>query len=433
MPVKIYEVINNSLADLAGIKAGMQLVSINENEINDVLDYEFYVKDKNILLYIKTEEKILRKISIKKSEYQDLGLKFETYLMDKQHSCKNKCIFCFIDQLPKGLRESLYFKDDDERLSFLFGNYITLTNLSEKEAQRIIKLHISPVNVSVHTINKELRVKMMGNRFAGEKLNYLYSFAKAGIKINCQLVLCPGINDGEELKYSLNELEKLLPSLNSVAVVPVGVTKFRKGLYKLSEFNEISASNVIDIVNEFGEKFKNKYKKRLVYAADEFYIKARKKIPEYSYYDEFSQLENGVGMMALMKHEFDLAIKNEESSNVHKKSTIITGVAAYSFIKNLVDEVKNKWHNLDCQVIAINNDFFGITIDVTGLITGKNIINQLKNIDLGDELIIPSVMLRKEQDMFLDNITVSDIEKELNIKVKIALSDGAGFLYVLID
>ena len=434
VPVKIDEVTLRSLADLAGIKSGEILISINNNEINDGLDYEFYIKSKNILLYIENINGEKRKISIKKSEYQELGLEFNTYLIDKQHSCKNKCIFCFIDQLPKGMRESLYFKDDDERLSFLFGNYITLTNLNDKEVKRIIDMHISPINISVHAMNKELRVKMTGNRFAGEKLKYLFDFAKSGIIINTQLVLCPGINDGEELIYSLNELEKLMPLLSSIAVVPVGLTKFRENLFKLDEFNKETAKAVIDIAESYGEKFINKYKKRIIYPADEFYIKAGLNIPPYEFYDDFAQLENGVGLIALMKNEFMQALKFEDKKEIqNRKITLATSVSAYPFICSLVDEAKNKWHNLDCNIIPIVNDFFGETIDVAGLITGTDLISQLKNKDLGDKLLLPAVILRKEQDKFLDDITVEQLSDILEVPIGMVPNNGAEFLYALIE
>lgn len=423
MSVIIKDVIRGSVAEKSGIKPMDTLISINKSEIVDVLDYRFLSMDEKLkVCYINSKgKKIYRKI--KKAENEDLGLVFETYLMDKQHSCKNKCIFCFIDQLPKGLRESLYFKDDDSRLSFLFGNYITLTNITEHEIERIIKMHISPVNISVHTTNPELRVKIMKNRFAGESLKILKKLADAGIKINCQLVLMPEINDGEELKRSLNDLLKF-PSVSSIACVPVGVTKFRENLPELKTYNKQSAKQVIDIVEEYGQKSLEKFGERKVYVSDEFYLLAGMEIPQFDFYEDFPQLENGVGMISLLEKEVKDALMLEEAVDVNKNISCVTGEAAYELISKTVDMARNKWHNFNCKVFPIKNNFFGEKINVAGLIVGKDIIEQLKGKDLGETLLIPSVMLRRERDMFLDNIEVKDLEKELNVKVRIVDNDG---------
>lgn len=411
-------VIKNTPAYKKEIKVGEELISINGNEIIDVLDYRFYQSSSVLNIVIKDNDNIERTIIISKGEYEDLGLEFETYLMDKQHSCRNKCIFCFIDQLPKGMRESLYFKDDDSRLSFLFGNYITLTNLTEHEINRIIKMHISPINISVHTTNPELRVKMMNNRFAGKTLDYIYRFAKAGIKINCQIVSCPGINDGDELIRTLTDLTKLYPSVECVAIVPVGLTRYREGLYPLTEYTKETASQTLDIIEKFGDMCVEKYGNRIVYASDEFYLKAEREFHSADYYGEFEQLDNGVGIIPLLKDEFDFALTDDTLYLDKPRSfTIACGVSVEDTMKKLVKSATKQFPLLKGKVIGIKNDFFGGGINVSGLVTGRDLTTQLKNIDLGDELLIPSVMLRREGDIFLDDVSLDEAEKELNIKI----------------
>ncbi len=429
MAVLIRSIEEGSPAFKAGILPESKLISINKNEIFDVLDYRFYQNEKRLKLKIEKCGKI-KTYRIKKDEYEEIGLVFDTYLMDEQRSCKNKCVFCFIDQLPKGMRQSLYFKDDDSRLSFLFGNYITLTNITEHEIERIIKLHISPINISVHTTNPELRCKMMNNRFAGEALSVLKRFADAGIAINCQLVLCPGYNDGEELRRSLTDLTAL-DTVQSIAAVPVGLTAHREGLVKLEPFNEKTASEVLDILNEFSDLTLEKYGKRRVFGSDEFYILSKRTIPDCSYYEDFLQLENGVGMWSLFFDEAQKAMDMDFADAVlqgQRKITVATGESAYPLIKNIVDIACEKWHNLYCDVIQIKNNFFGGHITVTGLITGSDLIEQLKDKDLGEELLISSSMLRNEQDKFLDDITTETVEKELNVKLRIIENDGFEFI-----
>ena len=417
--VEIKSVIVNSPAFKAGIKGNDKLITINNNEINYVLDYHFYASDENLTLLLNDN----KKIKIKKEEYEDLGLEFETYLIDKQRACKNKCIFCFIDQLPKGMRESLYFKDDDSRLSFLFGNYITLTNITDKEVERIIKMHISPINISVHTTDKELRCKIMNNRFAGNSLKYIKKLNDAGIKINCQLVLMPGINDGNHLKSTIDDLLKY-ENVQCIAAVSVGLTKFRDGLYPLRPYTKDEAKSVIDIIEN-----KNNNNKR-VFASDEFYLKAELPIPCEDFYGDFHQLENGVGMYSLFAAETMRALETTQQKPKIKKSCA-TGVAAFPLISNIVDKAKLKWHNLNCKVYKIENNFFGENITVAGLLTGKDIIEQLKDKDLGDLLLLPSNMLRHEKDMFLDNVTVEELEKALNVKVEFISDDGYEFIDAL--
>lgn len=432
MSVKIFSVDKDSPAEQAGIRPGETLVSINSNEICDVLDFRFYETNKHLTIELADSQQKRRTVSIHKGEYEPIGLEFETYLMDEQHSCRNRCVFCFIDQLPKGMRNSLYFKDDDSRLSFLFGNYVTLTNMSEHDVDRIIKMHISPINISVHTTNPELRVKMMGNRFAGKSLDILYRLAQAGIKLNVQLVLCRGLNDGMELERSLGDLEKLYPSVQSVAVVPVGLTRFRDGLYPLQPYDNVSAEEVLRIVDRFGSEFEKKYHERVCYCADEFYLKAGQPIPAAEFYGDFDQLENGVGLMASLKQEFEQALADCKIPERPRKVTIATGTAIYPFLNELLDELRIKCHNLTCNVVPIKNNFFGHTINVAGLVTGGDILDQLRGVSLGDRLIIPNVMLRHGTDVFLDDVTLGNLQTEFNTEIVAVSNDGYELLNAVV-
>ncbi|MBR6510589.1 MAG: DUF512 domain-containing protein [Clostridia bacterium] len=428
MSVIIKSVLKGSIADKKGLKPCDTLLSIDGNEIMDVLDFRFYQNNEKLKLsYINSKNRI-KTVKIKKAEFEELGLEFETYLMDKKHSCRNKCIFCFIDQLPKGLRDTLYFKDDDSRLSFLFGNYITLTNITEHEVERIIKMHISPINISVHTTNPELRVKMMNNKNAGEALKIINRLNDADIKLNCQLVLVPEVNDGEELERSLKDLTAL-KNVECIAAVPVGLTRYREGLAEISPFNKEASLKTIEIIDRFGDECIKKYGNRRVFAADEFYILAEKKLPEASYYEEFLQLENGVGLVSLFESEVFEAI-NLYDYNLDKKRiiTVVTGEAAFPFISEMVDNIGKKWDNLNCKVKCIKNDFFGGKITVAGLVTATDILKQLKGEELGEELLIPSVMLRDGKDMFLDSITLEELSQKLNIKITPVDNDGYQFL-----
>lgn len=429
MSVIISDVEKKSPAYKKGIKPLDTLVSIDGNAIMDVLDYRFYQNNSKITVEFINKKGKIKTVKIKKKEYEELGLEFETYLMDEKRSCRNKCVFCFIDQLPKGLRDSLYFKDDDSRLSFLFGNYITLTNITEHEVERIIKMHISPINISVHTTNPELRVRMMKNKNAGKVLDIIKRFNDAGIKINCQMVLVPGMNDGKELERTLSDLT-VLENAECIAAVPVGLTGHREGLEKISPFNKETATSVIRIIDRFGDECIEKYGERRVYAADEFYILAERKMPDASYYGEFLQLENGVGLVPLLLREVDDAINITDYKLTNKRIiTMVTGEAAFPFISQIVDKIKNKWDNLECKVIAIKNNFFGGKITVAGLVTATDIKEQLEGINLGEELLIPSVMLRDAGDMFLDSVTVEQLSNDLNVKITAVDNDG----YVLLD
>lgn len=427
MAVKITKIIKKSIADKNGIKAGDTLININDNEIVDILDFRFYEVSKKLKLDLLDANGKAYTLIIKKSEYDALGLEFGSFLIDEEHSCRNKCIFCFIDQMPPGMRDTLYFKDDDNRLSFLTGNYITMTNMTEAEVDRIIKMHISPINISVHTTNPELRCKMMNNKFAGEALNFLYKLADAEIAINVQIVLCPGINDGEELKRTLDDLGKLNKSIQSIAVVPVGLTKYRKDLYPLNLFNKSSSRDVISVIKEYQTRFLEEIGTRLVYLADEFYLSAGEAIPDISKYEDLCQLENGVGMTALLEDEFNFALLDTVCKKVEESVTIVTGELARPLIQKLLDKAVDKY-NVVGNVVAIKNNFFGDTITVSGLVTGRDLIEQLKCEKHADKILIPESMLRKQQDVFLDDIRVSDIEKELKVKVEVVPVEGQAFL-----
>lgn len=414
MAVKIFDVTTGSHADKAGIKKGETLLSINSNEIVDVLDYRFYQVNRKLTLEVEDENKNVRTVEMTKGEYEEIGLEFETYLMDKQHSCRNKCIFCFIDQLPKGMRESLYFKDDDSRLSFLFGNYITLTNITEHEIDRIIKMHISPINVSVHTTNHELRCKMMNNRFAGDTLKYLKRFADAGITLNCQIVSCPGINDGDELVRTLTDLENL--GVNMTAIVPVGLTRYRENLYPLVPYNKETAGQTIDIIEKMGDECVKKHGRRIFFPGDEFYLLAEREIPSPEFYEDFSALEDGIGMIAYLTD--DVGWKLEEldaDESLCHKVTIACGEGVFPYMKRIMSMINEKFPNITINTRAIKNNFFGGGVNVSGLVTGGDLIDQLRGDDLGDRLIIPSSMLRFENDLFLDDVSTDDVERELGV------------------
>ncbi len=432
MSVTISGVEKHSPADKKGIKAGDSLISINGNEINDVLDYRFWLNDTKLVLSVRTAAGKVTSHTIKKDEFDDIGLEFDTYLMDKQHSCKNKCIFCFIDQLPKGLRDSLYFKDDDSRLSFLFGNYVTLTNLDDKETDRIINMHISPVNISVHTMNPELRVRMMANPRAGECLKYIKKFADAGIAINSQLVLCPGINDGEELRFSLSELFRYYPAMQSIACVPVGLTKYREGLCPLNTYTKETAAQTIDIIDGMNREFEREHGVKIAYASDEFYLLAEREMPSYDYYDDFPQLENGVGMWTLLKDEFKEALGKCDIKEKNRHVTVVTGSAATPLIQELAHTAMERIKGLDVRTVEVKNRFFGESITVSGLITGGDILSTLEGTDCGEEIIIPPNCLRSEGDMFLDNMTVDELSSALKVNVRRNGNSGAELLAAMI-
>lgn len=426
MAVVIDSVAPRSKARWHGIKPGDKLLEINKNKINDVLDYRFYITDEKLELLIETKSGKKRTVKIRNRQGSEIGLSFATYLMDKQRRCANNCIFCFIDQLPEGLRESLYFKDDDSRLSFFFGNYITLTNLKQEDIDRIIKMHISPINISVHTTNPELRVKMMGNKRAGQVLDYIRQLADAGIELHTQLVLCPGYNDGEELTRTLNDLGKLYPSLKSIACVPVGISCHRDGLTQLTDYTKEQALDVISRINIYNDEFVCYNKTNIAYASDEFYIKAGLQMPEATRYGDFDQLEDGVGLWTLLRDEFYEAVNgfDYDLNNQDRKVTIATGVAAYPLMCELARKAEEICQGLTVNVVEVENRLFGNKINVAGLICGEDYYYALKDLDLGEELLIPAVSLRHEGDMFLDDVTLAQLSERLNIKITPVRNDG---------
>ena len=440
MPAVIKSILPNSPLSETIIKPYDILHSINGKTISDILDYKFYSNDSRLMLELTDSDEKIKYVAIRKEEGADLGLEFESNLLDKQHTCENNCIFCFIDQLPGGMRSSLYYKDDDLRLSFLQGNYITLTNLTRNDIRRIIKMRISPINVSIHTLNPKLRCLMLRNKNAGLAINKLYTLAKANIKLNCQIVCCPGVNDGIWLNRTMNDLMMLGPAINSVSVVPVGLTKHRAGLTPLTPFDSELALKTIHQVERISRKCFNVYGKRVFFCSDELYIMAGKRLPSYKFYEDYPQLENGVGMMRLFMTEFiDHMHKIKISENiVFKPFSIVTGILAADYLEKLL-KAFNKWYykNKTCfyipaSIYAIKNEFFGESITVSGLITGRDIITQLKDRDLGYRLLIPQNMLRCDEDVFLDDMTISELSQALNVPITVVKQNGADFFRALI-
>ena len=429
--VRIKSVEEGSLAKKAGIKALDTLVSINGNEICDVLDYRFYLAEKRLSLELVNEEGKYH-VRIKKGEYDDIGLEFETPLMDKKQSCRNGCIFCFIDQNPQGMRAPIYFKDDDSRLSFIHGNYVTLTNMYDKDIDRIIKMRMSPINISIHTTNPELRVQMMKNKRSGEVLSYLDRFRDAGLSMCAQIVLCKGVNDGEELLRSMRDLAKYYPNLSSVSVVPAGLTKHRDGLYPLTDFSPEESGAVIDMIDSFAEQHKEKFGSRLFFAADEFYLKSGRDIPEADYYEDYPQLENGVGMIRSFLDEFeDAAVDIEElaeSLTEPRHVAAATGYASYPTLKSMADAIMKITDKVKIDVYPIKNEFFGDSITVSGLLTGIDIFNALSGKLSCDELLIPASALRYPEMDFLCGMTLTELREKLGVKIRISENDGYCFL-----
>lgn len=405
------------------VSPGDALVSINGNRILDVLDYKFFAYDSRLDVVLRRGDGSEYSLTVRKNEGGDLGLDFESYLMDRPRSCANNCVFCFIDQLPKGMRKTMYFKDDDARLSFLMGNYITLTNLSKREIERIIALRISPINVSVQTTDPELRCLMLGNPRAGESIDIMRRFADAGIEMNCQIVCCPGLNDGEALMRSMRDLADMHPGVHSVSVVPVGLTKFREGLHKLTPFTPEHAAETIDLVTAFGDECVKKYGTRIFFCGDELYLKAGRELPEDEFYEEYTQLDNGVGMLRLLITEYSSALRLSDKPDGVPFS-IATGVSAAPFFEKLISMAKEKYPQLDGRVYAIENDFFGHSINVAGLITGQDLIAQLKERELGQRLLISQSMLRREEMDFLDDVTLEQAANALGVPIYPVEQDG---------
>lgn len=415
--------IDNDSPVFGKANVGDAVVSINGNRILDVLDYKYFAYDSRLHIVLRRPNGEEYELDVKKREGGDLGLDFDAYLMDAPRSCANNCVFCFIDQLPKGMRKTMYFKDDDARLSFLLGNYITLTNMSQRELDRICALHISPINISVHATNPELRRMLLQNKRAGELMPIMQRFADAGIVMNCQIVCCPGLNDGEELLRSMCELEALYPYVHSVSIVPVGLTQFRENLYPLTAFTPEHAAETIDLIDGFGEECMQKHGSRIFWCGDELYLKAGRELPPDEFYEEYTQLENGIGMLRLLNTEFSSALKLSDEPE-YVPFSIATGVSAAPYFQALVDMAKAKYSNIQASVYPIVNDFFGHDINVAGLITGRDLIAQLKGKDLGERLFISQNMLRRQEMDFLDDVKLEEAAEALGVPIYPLEEDG---------
>ena len=432
---KILTVEPGSIAEEVGIEPGDSIVAINGKEIKDIFDYRYMLDDDEVTILFKKADGEEWEIDIEKDEHDDLGLGFGKGLMDEYSHCRNKCVFCFIDQMPPGMRQTVYFKDDDARLSFLQGNYITLTNMSDEDFERVIKFHLSPINISVHTTNPELRCRMLNNRFAGNVLERIAKLAEAHIEMNTQIVCCKGYNDGEELDRTIRELSQYLPYVKSLSVVPVGMTKFRdqNKLAKLTKFTPEDSKKIIRQLTAWGDKIKAEHGTRFVFASDEWFIMAGMEIPDASYYEGYGQIENGVGMVRDLTDSVKEALDEVASDDRSGKITIATGTLVYPYIKMLADVVCDKFPGLSCDTYGIINNYFGKEITVAGLLTATDIIDQLKDKDLGKYLLLPDTLLRTGTNVLLDDMTTEDIEKALQIKVRIVKSEGESFVHGIID
>ena len=414
----------DSIAMELGIESGDLLLEINGTVIEDVFDYHYLVNDEYIELLVQKPDGEQWLLEIEKDLEEDLGIVFENSLMDDYRSCSNKCIFCFIDQMPPGMRETLYFKDDDSRLSFLQGNYVTLTNMSEHDIERIIHYHLSPINISVHTTNPKLRCKMLHNRFAGQALEKIGLLCDAGIEMNGQIVLCRGVNDGEELERTIGDLKKYLPHMRSLSVVPVGLSRFREGLYPLEPFRKEDARQVLELIHRWQKDLEKEYGTHFVHASDEWYLLAEQPIPQENTYDGYPQLENGVGMLRLLHDEVAAYTRQLMGDDRTVACTIATGELAAKAVSEYLEPLRRKYSGLCVQVIAVRNDFFGPLITVAGLVTGRDLLDQLRGRELGDKLLIPCHMLRSGENVFLDDVTVEKLEEELNVPVVVVDEKG---------
>lgn len=429
---KISQVKEGSIAWELELEPGDELISINGETIEDVFDYYYLVNDEYIELLVRKPSGEEWELEIEKEFEEDLGIEFENSLMDEYRSCRNKCVFCFIDQMPPGMRETLYFKDDDSRLSFLQGNYVTLTNMSDHDIDRIIHYHLAPINISFQTTNPKLRCKMLNNRFAGDIFPKVQRLFEAGIEMNGQIVLCKGLNDKEELERSIRDLTQYLPHLRSVSVVPVGLSKYRDGLYPLEPFTKEEAEQVIATIESWQKKIFPEYGVHFIHASDEWYLLAGRELPEEERYDGYLQLENGVGMLRLLDTEVTEALKDKPSDNRKRKISFATGKLAYPYIRRYADKVNEKFPHIEIQGYEIRNDFFGERITVSGLLTGQDIMKQLADEDLGECLLLPCNLLRSGEDVFLDDKTVGEIETALNVPVQIVDETGADFVAAIL-
>ena len=436
----IKKILPGSIAEEFELAPGDRLISINGHEIEDIFDYQFYVEDTYIEILIEKPDGEQWILEVDKEEDEDLGIEFDNGLMDEYRSCHNKCIFCFIDQMPKGMRDTLYFKDDDSRLSFLQGNYVTLTNMSDHDLDRIIQYHLSPINISFQTMNPELRCKMLNNRFAGEALKKVDRLNEAGIEMNGQIVLCKGVNDGEELAFSIREMMRYIPNLQSVSVVPVGLSKYRDGLFPLEPFTREDAREVLSTIHHYQNESYQKYGNHFIHASDEWYILAGEELPQEENYDGYLQLENGVGMMRLLLNEFEEAVKElqekisaDDLDFVPREISMATARLAYPFIRDMAARMMETVPGLMIHVYEIRNDFFGEMITVSGLLTGQDLIAQLTGKELGEALYLPQNVLRSGEEVFLDDVTVTEMEKALQVKVDIIKSSGRDFVNAVLD
>ena len=429
---RIAGVESGSIAEELGIVPGDMLLSVNDEPVEDIFDYRYLINDEYLTVVIRKADGEEWELEIEKEYEDDLGISFESALMDDYRSCRNKCIFCFIDQMPRGMRDTLYFKDDDSRLSFLQGNYITLTNMSDRDIDRIIRYRLEPINISFHTLNPKLRCSMLHNRFAGDVFPKIDALAQAGIEMNGQIVLCRNVNDGEELEYSLAGFERYLPALRSVSVVPVGLTKFRDGLYPLEPFTAQDAAQVLRMIHRWQSYYYGKYGTHLVHASDEWYILAGEPLPDEDNYDGYPQLENGVGMIRLLLAETSEALAAVDGDNRRRRISIATGLLAEPFIREITQQIREKFPQIECMVYGIRNDFFGESITVSGLITGTDLRAQLSGRDLGECLLLPCNMLRSQERVFLDDVTVDELENALQTKICIVESDGRDFTQAVI-
>ena len=422
-----------SIAEELEIEPGDVLVSVNGQEPEDVFEYRYLMNEEEVLVVIRKPDGEEWELEIEKEYEDDLGMEFENGLMDDYRSCRNKCMFCFIDQLPKGMRDTLYFKDDDSRLSFLQGNYLTLTNMNEHDLEKIIYYKLSPINISFQATNPELRCKMLHNRFAGDIMDKVQRLKAAGIVMNGQIVLCRGVNDGEELDRSIRDLVTLMPELQSVSVVPVGLTRYRDGLYPLEPFTKEDACRVLDLIHSWQEKLVKEYGTHFIHAGDEWYILAERSMPEETTYDGYLQLENGVGMVRLLKEEVDACLADLPGDDRKRKVTIATGELAAPYLREHVASIRGKYPGVEAQVITVKNEFFGGKITVAGLLTGQDLVNQLKGKDLGEELLLTTNMLKSDEPVFLDDMTVEQLQTALQIKVSIVESSGNDFVNCILN
>ncbi|MDO4490478.1 MAG: DUF512 domain-containing protein [Lachnospiraceae bacterium] len=429
----VRQVLPGSIAEELEIQPGDEILRINGQEIEDIFDYQYLLQDEYVEILLRKPSGEDWELEVEKDEMEDLGLEFENNLMGEYQSCSNNCIFCFIDQMPPGMRETLYFKDDDSRLSFLQGNYVTLTNMKMKDIDRVIKYHLSPINISFQTTNPELRCQMLHNRFAGDILEKTRKLADAGITINGQVVLCKGINDGAELERTISDLTEFIPSIESVSVVPVGLSKYREGLYPLEPFAKEDAEQVIDLVERWQKKLFEEHGSHFVHCSDEWYLLAERPLPEEDRYDGYIQLENGVGMLRLLKEEVAESLTKREGDQEERILSIATGRLAGPWIRQLLDMIREKYPNLQAEVTEIRNDFFGENITVSGLITGQDLMKQLKGKNLGERLLLPCNMLRSGESVFLDDVTVDQLEEELQVRIQIVDSTGEDFCQAVLD